>query len=166
MAEPEAEPTGNVSPAAPDAPRHWSLASALPRRSQCPSGWSMSQETRPDGATDTSYYTRDTGRRLNSLAAVLRYLRVRLPAHTHTPVLTRHLAPPVAPPSHRGASRCREGAGSGAARVQRGRFGKVDRARVGVALLGWWRPHGARRQPGLGRSRCGGAGVPRRCRCD
>ena len=29
-AEPDAEPTGSVSPAAPDAPRHWPLDSALP----------------------------------------------------------------------------------------------------------------------------------------
>ena len=93
MAEPETELAGSVSPAAPAAPHHWSLDSALPRRAQCPSGWSMSQDLRPDGTMDTSYYTRDTGRRLNSLAAVLRYLRVRRPAHTHTHV-----------PS--GASRC------------------------------------------------------------
>ena len=50
----------------------------------------MSQEMRPDGSIDTSYYTRDTGKRLNSLAAVLRYLRVRLPAHTRV-----HTRPPA-----------------------------------------------------------------------
>ena len=110
----------------------------------------MSQEMRPDGSIDTSYYTRDTGKRLNSLAAVLRYLRVRLPAHTraHT-----HTCPPAWVQPVQGG--CREGAGRGGARVQRERFGKEERARVGLALLVRRRARGARGWPGLGPVRRG-----------
>ena len=106
----------------------------------------MSQEMRPDGSIDTSYYTRDTGKRLNSLAAVLRYLRVRLPAHTHT-------CPPARVQPVQGG--CREGAGRGGARVQRERFGKEERARVGLAVLARRRARGARGWPGLGPVPCG-----------
>ena len=107
----------------------------------------MSQEMRPDGSIDTSYYTRDTGKRLNSLAAVLRYLRVRLPAHTRANART-HTCPPARVQPVQGG--CREGAGRGGARVDRERFGKEERARVGLAVLARRRARGARGWPGLG----------------
>ena len=125
----------------------------------------MTQELRPDGATDTSYYTRDTGRRLNSLAAVLRYLRVRLSAHTHT-----HIRPRPPP----GASRW--GALPPVQSVQGGCREWRSRGCRGRGLARWigrvsgWRCWGGGARMGLagsqGWDRGGGAVVPNRCRCD
>ena len=109
----------------------------------------MSQEMRPDGSIDTSYYTRDTGKRLNSLAAVLRYLRVRL--HTHVPAC----------PGAAGAGRVQAGRREGrSARAEgavwQGGAGACRAGRARAATRAWG-PWVAR--AGTGAARCGCARV-------
>jgi len=111
----------------------------------------MSQEMRPDGSIDTSYYTRDTGKRLNSLAAVLRYLRVRLPAHTRA-----HTHVPACPGAA-GAGRVQGGrrqgrSGGGQGTVWQGGAGACRPGRAGAATRAWG-PWVAR--AGTGAVRCG-----------
>ena len=111
--------TPNVGPSiAPNDDRGAPAPFAL---AQCPVGWTMSSDRRVDGTLDTYYLSRE-GRRLNSLAAVLRYLRVRrawppsatdmrtFPAHvTHS--TARCLAPCGAPVLR--ADRCERACGAG-----------------------------------------------------
>ena len=142
----EATPTGNVSSATSGCTSPpVTLSSALARRPQCPSGWSMTQELRADGATDTSYYTRDTGRRLNSQAAVLRYLRVRSapplpsrPPPTASCCSALLLRPLPSYCAHSGAGRVQGVAQRG---CSGGDCGSWVRGRAGVALLARRRAH-------------------------